>query len=53
MPTVLVVDDNEKIVDVLAEYLEASGFSAGFVLTTGPVRLSERPRAVPIWLCST
>lgn len=27
MPTVLVVDDNEKIVEVLAEYLEASGYS--------------------------
>jgi DNA-binding response OmpR family regulator len=28
MPTVLVVDDNTKIVDVLAEYLRAEGFSA-------------------------
>lgn len=28
MPTVLVVDDNKKIVSVLAEYLEAAGYSA-------------------------
>jgi two-component system alkaline phosphatase synthesis response regulator PhoP len=28
MPTVLVVDDNPKIVEVLAEYLRAEGFSA-------------------------
>lgn len=28
MPTVLVVDDNTKIVDVLVEYLRAEGFSA-------------------------
>lgn len=28
MPTVLVVDDNVKIVDVLAEYLEAAGYAA-------------------------
>jgi two-component system alkaline phosphatase synthesis response regulator PhoP len=28
MPTVLVVDDNPKIVEVLAEYLRADGFSA-------------------------
>ncbi len=26
MPTVLVVDDNEKIVEVLAEYLAAAGY---------------------------
>ena len=26
MPTILVVDDNEKIVSVLAEYLQADGF---------------------------
>lgn len=27
MPTVLVVDDNEKIVEVLAEYLQAAGYA--------------------------
>ncbi|TLM93647.1 MAG: response regulator transcription factor, partial [Actinobacteria bacterium] len=28
MTTILVVDDNEKIVEVLAEYLRADGYSA-------------------------
>ncbi len=44
MPTVLVVDDNKKIVDMLVEYLEASGYSAvsAFDGTQALERLSER-----------
>lgn len=38
MPTVLVVDDNVKIVDVLAEYLEAAGYTA--------VRAYDGPAAI-------
>jgi two-component system, OmpR family, alkaline phosphatase synthesis response regulator PhoP len=46
MPTVLVVDDNEKIVSVLAEYLRAEGYDA-MTAETGPAALeavaSKRP----------
>ncbi len=44
MPTVLVVDDNKKIVDMLVEYLEASGYSAvsAFDGAQALERLSER-----------
>jgi two-component system, OmpR family, alkaline phosphatase synthesis response regulator PhoP len=38
MPTVLVVDDNEKIVSVLAEYLRAEGYEA-LTAATGPAAL--------------
>ena len=38
MPTVLVVDDNEKIVSVLAEYLRAEGYEA-ITAGTGPEAL--------------
>ena len=38
MPTILVVDDNEKIVSVLAEYLRAEGYEA-LTAETGPAAL--------------
>lgn len=45
MRTILVVDDNVKIVDVLAEYLQAEGFST-LTATEGTeaLRLAERRR---------
>jgi len=44
MPTILVVDDNEKIVEVLAEYLSAAGYSTmtAFDGPTAVQRLAER-----------
>jgi CheY-like chemotaxis protein len=39
MPTVLVVDDNAKIVEVLAEYLRADGFTA-LTAADGPSALA-------------
>lgn len=39
MPTVLVVDDNEKIVSVLAEYLRADGYTA-VTAADGPAALA-------------
>jgi len=39
MPTVLVVDDNEKIVSVLAEYLRADGYTANTALD-GPAAIA-------------
>ncbi len=46
MPTVLVVDDNPKIVDVLAEYLRADGFTA-VVATDGTAALESARSARP------
>lgn len=40
MPTVLVVDDNEKIVEVLAEYLAAAGYST-LTAHDGPTALER------------
>lgn len=44
MPTVLVVDDNEKIVEVLAEYLQAAGYATvtAFDGTSAVARVAER-----------
>ena len=46
MPTILVVDDNKKIVDVLAEYLRADGFSA-VTAYDGPTALSRAAASRP------
>jgi len=46
MPSVLVVDDNVKIVEVLAEYLEAAGYSA-FVAHDGPGAIEQAERQRP------
>ena len=46
MPTVLVVDDNAKIVDVLAEYLRADGFSA-VAAHDGPAALAAAASSHP------
>ncbi len=46
MPTVLVVDDNEKIVDVLAEYLRADGFTP-VVATDGLQAVAAVERSRP------
>ncbi len=46
MPTVLVVDDNEKIVEVLAEYLDAAGFETVMAFD-GPAALERLADARP------
>jgi len=46
MPTILVVDDNEKIVSVLAEYLQADGFQT-VTATDGPGAVSAAAQHHP------